>query len=382
MLELDVTGQIISHERYHPFGTTAWFAGRSEIEASYKTLRYSGKERDATGLYYYGFRYYVAWMQRWLNPDPVGTVDGLNLYKFARNNPSSGYDFKGLIYQGTNDDFEEEALKEHGYQIKFRGNTEAVNAGEKDFSKTNDAAWKLSKKLLKSTINHLRSGDTTGLDSYLKGRSATKLESGLTVAQSMLESYKAILKEIPRYEKGGDLRDQVVYLESKKADLKERAFVFAEDPLRRIFLTNAFRSSNVIGRARTLIHELSHLVANTHDFFRYSMTHVFKDVSVNKNAARLEELPARIEIIHDRLRANHNTPGHPERMQSRNADTLALFSLLMLRDKDMVKGLARSVDPHIERARKSTSGNRLVNFLGSLMLGKNRWSSLANRAEQ
>lgn len=370
MLELDSAGQVISHERYHSFGTTAWFAGRGDVEGSYKIQRYSGKERDVTGLYYYGFRYYVAWLQRWLNPDPAGTVDGLNLYKFARNNPSSGYDFKGLIYQGANDGFEEEALKEHGYQIKFRGNTEAINAGEKDFSKTNDAAWKLSKKLLKSTINHLRSGDTTGLDSYLKGRSATKLESGLTVAQSMLEGYKAILQEIPRYEKGGDLRDQVVYLESKKADLKERAFVFAEDPLRRIFLTNAFRSSNVIGRARTLIHELSHLVANTHDFFRYSMTHVFKDVSVDKNAARLEELPARIKIIHDRLRANHNTPGHPERMQSRNADTLALFALLRMEEMDVGKSIKLSVDPHIEGARRPPSGNRFINFLVSLMPGK------------
>lgn len=58
-LELDSAGEVISQERYHPFGTTAWFAGRGEVEASYKTVRYSGKERDATGLYYYRFRYYV-----------------------------------------------------------------------------------------------------------------------------------------------------------------------------------------------------------------------------------------------------------------------------------------------------------------------------------
>lgn len=95
-MELDLTGQIISHERYHPFGTTAWFAGRGEIEASYKTLRYSGKERDATGLYYYGFRYYVAWMQRWINPDPAADVDGLNLYRFVRNNPIMWADVEGL----------------------------------------------------------------------------------------------------------------------------------------------------------------------------------------------------------------------------------------------------------------------------------------------
>ena len=53
----------------------------------YKTHRYSGKERDATGLYYYGYRYYQPWAGRWLSSDPAGTVDGLNLFRMVRNNP-------------------------------------------------------------------------------------------------------------------------------------------------------------------------------------------------------------------------------------------------------------------------------------------------------
>ncbi|WP_082341457.1 RHS repeat-associated core domain-containing protein [Pseudomonas sp. P1.31] len=95
-LELDSSGDIISQERYHPFGTTAWFAGRGEVEASYKTVRYSGQERDATGLYYYGFRYYLPWLQRWLNPDPAGYIDDLNMYKMVRNNPIAMVDHQGL----------------------------------------------------------------------------------------------------------------------------------------------------------------------------------------------------------------------------------------------------------------------------------------------
>ncbi|UWF52172.1 toxin [Pseudomonas sp. N3-W] len=94
-LELDSAGEVISQERYHPFGTTAWFAGKGEVEASYKTVRYSGKERDATGLYYYGFRYYVACWQRWLNPDPAGEVDGMNLYVMVRSNPVTLKDLDG-----------------------------------------------------------------------------------------------------------------------------------------------------------------------------------------------------------------------------------------------------------------------------------------------
>ncbi|WP_426619708.1 RHS repeat domain-containing protein [Pseudomonas rustica] len=112
-LELDSSGDIISQERYHPFGTTAWFAGRSEIEAGYKTVRYSGQERDATGLYYYGFRYYVPWLQRWLNPDPLGTVDGLNLFSMVINNPMSYFDVDGGVREGLTDARRTEEPPEH-----------------------------------------------------------------------------------------------------------------------------------------------------------------------------------------------------------------------------------------------------------------------------
>ncbi|MFV8800302.1 RHS repeat-associated core domain-containing protein [Yersinia sp. LJYL362] len=96
LLELDNNGDIISQEEYYPFGGTAVFASRNTIEAKYKTVRYSGKERDATGLYYYGLRYYMPWLGRWLSSDPAGTIDGLNLYRMVRNNPVSFLDVNGL----------------------------------------------------------------------------------------------------------------------------------------------------------------------------------------------------------------------------------------------------------------------------------------------
>ncbi|MHC8375618.1 RHS repeat-associated core domain-containing protein [Pseudomonas sp. MDT1-16] len=96
-LELADNARIISRETYYPFGETAWSAGPNDTDGDYKTVRYSGKERDATGLYYYGFRYYIPWLQRWLNPDPAGAVDGLNLYWMTRNNPVSLVDDNGAI---------------------------------------------------------------------------------------------------------------------------------------------------------------------------------------------------------------------------------------------------------------------------------------------
>jgi RHS repeat-associated protein len=95
-LELDVDAQLISQESFYPYGGTAWWAGRDKVEAGYRTLRYSGQERDTTGLYYYGFRYYMPWRQRWLSADPAGVSDGLNLYQMVGGNPIGFVDSQGL----------------------------------------------------------------------------------------------------------------------------------------------------------------------------------------------------------------------------------------------------------------------------------------------
>lgn len=77
----------MSQEHYYPYGATAWWATNGTQRATYQVRRYAGKERDATGLYYYGSRYYAPWLQRWISPDPLGDVDGLNLYAMTLGNP-------------------------------------------------------------------------------------------------------------------------------------------------------------------------------------------------------------------------------------------------------------------------------------------------------
>lgn len=99
-LELDESAGLITWELYYPYGGICWWAGRNKLEASYKTLRYSGQERDATGLYYYGFRYYMPWCQRWLSADRAGIADGLNLYAMVHGNPTGHVDMQGLLTVG------------------------------------------------------------------------------------------------------------------------------------------------------------------------------------------------------------------------------------------------------------------------------------------
>ncbi|WP_250211217.1 RHS repeat protein [Morganella morganii] len=94
-LETDGDGKLLSQEEYYPFGGTSVLVADADSGIDYKTHRYSGKERDATGLYYYGYRYYQPWAGRWLSSDPAGTVDGLNLFRMVRNNPVTLYDNDG-----------------------------------------------------------------------------------------------------------------------------------------------------------------------------------------------------------------------------------------------------------------------------------------------
>lgn len=101
-LEVDDRSQIISYEEYYPYGGVSLLASRNQREVSLKRYRYSGRERDSlTQFDYYGARYYVPWMGRWLSPDPAGTVDGVNLYVFAGNNPIRYGDDGGLLLEPT-----------------------------------------------------------------------------------------------------------------------------------------------------------------------------------------------------------------------------------------------------------------------------------------
>ncbi len=97
VVELDEAGGLIACEEYFPYGGTAFIAGDDERVIALRDYRYMGKERDAaTGLSYFGHRYYAPWMYRWVSPDPAGMVDGTNLYCFVRGNPSTLVDEDGL----------------------------------------------------------------------------------------------------------------------------------------------------------------------------------------------------------------------------------------------------------------------------------------------
>lgn len=57
---------------------------------------YLGKRCDpATGLIYFGKRYYDPSLRRWLTPDPIGPANHSNLYQYVFNNPYLYHDLNG-----------------------------------------------------------------------------------------------------------------------------------------------------------------------------------------------------------------------------------------------------------------------------------------------
>ncbi|BAV06841.1 RHS repeat-associated core domain-containing protein [Filimonas lacunae] len=103
-LETDNDGNILSYEEYYPYGTSAYRISKTGSDISLKRYRFCGKEKDEeTGFYYYGARYYAAWLARWTSSDPAGFVDGFNLYRYCINNPVNYQDPNGTDVLFRND---------------------------------------------------------------------------------------------------------------------------------------------------------------------------------------------------------------------------------------------------------------------------------------
>lgn len=115
VLETDENGDPISYEEYHPYGTTAYRSTKPGFDLSLKRYRFSGNERDdETGLYYFGVRYYAAWLGRWTSTDPMGFADGANLFRYSRNSPINYTDSIGTTPRLTSFNAEPEELAYSG----------------------------------------------------------------------------------------------------------------------------------------------------------------------------------------------------------------------------------------------------------------------------
>ena len=88
----DTDGGIVNRYDYDPYGGTQ--QTNPSIQNGY---RYTGREQDASGLYYYRARYYHPGMGRFVSEDPIGLAGGdLNTYAYVGDDPISFNDPLGL----------------------------------------------------------------------------------------------------------------------------------------------------------------------------------------------------------------------------------------------------------------------------------------------
>lgn len=92
--------KVVETYRYSVFGEEEIFNERGRVifdSSAGNPWRYRGKRVDKeVGLMYFGYRYYDPEVGRWISPDPLGTIDGPNLYAYVRNNPMKYVDYFGL----------------------------------------------------------------------------------------------------------------------------------------------------------------------------------------------------------------------------------------------------------------------------------------------
>jgi RHS repeat-associated protein len=88
----DANGAVQTSYTYAPFGATT-----STGQTNTNPFKFTGREDDGTGLYYYRARYYSPGLGRFLSEDPIEFAGGdINLYAYVAGNPLRYRDRSGL----------------------------------------------------------------------------------------------------------------------------------------------------------------------------------------------------------------------------------------------------------------------------------------------
>ena len=271
-VELDEEARVLNRESYYPFGGTAWFAARSETEGNYKTIRYSGKGRDSSGLYYYGFRYYVSWWLRWLSPDPAGSIDGLNRYAMTGNNPITFRDLLGLTK--TPSELETSQLTDKGFKILARGLDE-LKTKFPDVYTHLSAALEYSEITVSAALEKL-----TNSDSAEQNRMSMEMIFGPQtnsefIVPILIKKAKETAESLHSI-RSGDGASKIVFISNsqRQSELNTEAFPIGE--LRTIYVTQNALEYNQINISSTVIHELTHL-EGSYDYIYHGQAVIYSD---------------------------------------------------------------------------------------------------------
>jgi RHS repeat-associated protein len=158
-----------------------------------KRYRYTGMERDdETGLNYHNARYYIPWLGRWLNPDPIGIGDGVNVYAYCGNNPINYTDSGGMGKDPTD---KSEYTRQDNARVAPKIDLKAlIKANEKQAAANQQA--KEGAKLAKA-FGDTYKANNPGFEAHAKevmakqqkkAETATRVEGALQVVGGVVEA--------------------------------------------------------------------------------------------------------------------------------------------------------------------------------------------------
>jgi len=119
VMATDAAGNVVGEYAYTTFGEQL-----SSVGDFVPRFTFSSKERDASGLVYFGFRYYSPVLCRWIFEDPIGEAGGINLYEAFASNPVNFIDPYGDDIADYNWDWlynSSDALAGFGDVLSFGG---------------------------------------------------------------------------------------------------------------------------------------------------------------------------------------------------------------------------------------------------------------------